>query len=427
MIELKISSNNVGYVGIGTSSPAGLFDVGPSTAANGLNGSSVFLYAQNGATNAAFGGGNIIMQPATGGPSGPNGNIGIGFTVLPQNPKADLETKAVLKLAIEANRNLAELKGVGALIPNQSILLRGIVVQEAKVSSEIENIITTNDSLYQAMSQDSQKFDPHTKEVLSYEAALWHGVEYIKKKPIGTNLFVELVNIIKSNTANIRSTPGTVLRDSRDEVIYTPPTGESVIRDLLSNLEKFVHTEASLDPLIKMAVMHYQFEAIHPFTDGNGRTGRIMNILYLMSEGLLDLPVLYLSRYIIKHNNSYYQGLRDVTEKQQWEQWVLFNLSGIAETAKSTKEKVIAIKSLLEKTNATVKAKLPKIYSKELVEAVFQLPYCKIKFLVDAGLGIRDTASLYVKELERIGILKSDKVGREVLYINQPLYDLLIS
>jgi Fic family protein len=176
-----------------------------------------------------------------------------------------------------------------------------------------------------------------------------------------------------------------------------------------------------------MAVMHYQFEAIHPFTDGNGRTGRIMNILYLMSDGLLDLPVLYLSRYIIKHKNSYYQGLRDVTEKQQWEQWVLFNLSGIAETAKSTKEKVIAIKSLLEKTNATVKAKLPKIYSKELVEAVFQLPYCKIKFLVDAGLGIRDMASLYVKELERIGILKSDKVGREVLYINQPLYDLLIS
>ena len=342
-------------------------------------------------------------------------------------PATDLESKAILKLAIEANRNLAELKGVGALIPNQAILLRGIVIQEAKMSSEIENIVTTNDSLYQAMSQDSLKLDPHTKEVLSYESALWHGVEYIKKKPIGTNLFVELVEIIKSHKASIRSTPGTALKNSKGTVIYTPPAGESVIRDLLGNLEQFLHAESNLDPLIKMAVMHYQFEAIHPFSDGNGRTGRIMNILYLMSEKLLDLPVLYLSRYIIKHKNRYYQGLRDVTEKQHWEQWVLFNLAAVSETAKGTKEKVLAIKSLLEKTNSIVRTRLPKIYSKELVEAVFQLPYCKIKFLVDAGLGIRDTASLYLKELERIGVLKSEKVGREILYINQPLFDLLVS
>lgn len=210
-------------------------------------------------------------------------------------------------------------------------------------------------------------------------------------------------------------------------MIYTPPVGESAIRDLLGNLEQFLHAQSNLDPLIKMAVMHYQFEAIHPFSDGNGRTGRIMNILYLMSEGLLDLPVLYLSRYIIMHKTRYYQGIRDVTEKQLWEQWVLFNLTAISETAKSTKEKVLAIKSLLDNTNTTVRTKLPKIYSKELVDTVFQLPYCKIKFLVDAGLGIRDTASLYLKELERIGVLKSEKVGREVLYINQRLFDLLVS
>jgi len=196
----------------------------------------------------------------------------------PLPPATDLETKSILKLAIEANRNLAELKGVGAFIPNQSILLRDIVVQEAKMSSEIENIVTTNDSLYQVMSQDSLKLDRHTKEVLSYESALWHGVEYIKKKPIGTNLFVELVDIIKSHKASIRSTPGTALKDSKGSVIYTPPVGESVIRELLGNLEQFLHVNSKLDPLIKMAAMHYQFEAIHPFSDGNGRNGRILNI-----------------------------------------------------------------------------------------------------------------------------------------------------
>jgi Fic family protein len=186
-------------------------------------------------------------------------------------PKVDLESTRILKAAIEANRYLAEIKGAGDLIPNQAILLRGIVVQEAKLSSEIENIVTTNDNLYQAISQESPSVNPQTKEVLSYEKALWHGVQYIKDKPIGTNLFVDLVNIIKDNSATIRSTPGTVLRDSKNRVIYTPPIGEKEIRDLLGNLEKFIHAEDQLDPLIKMAVMHYQFEAIHPFTDGNGR------------------------------------------------------------------------------------------------------------------------------------------------------------
>ncbi len=216
-------------------------------------------------------------------------------------PKADVETKAVLRKAIAAGRALAELKGLGETIPNQSMLINTLILQEAKASSEIENIITTNDALFKAFTAASQQFDPATKEVLRYREALWEGYNDLKKKPVlTTNLFIKIVRTIKQTDAGIRNLPGTVIGNQRTgQVIFTPPQGEAIIREKLKNLEDFIHADDELDPLVKLALIHYQFEAIHPFFDGNGRTGRIINILYLVREGLLDLPVLYLSKAII--------------------------------------------------------------------------------------------------------------------------------
>ncbi len=229
-------------------------------------------------------------------------------------PRVELETVRTLKRAIGANKALAELKGVGGLIPNQSILLRSILLQEAKLSSEVENIFTTDDKLYKAFSENNKQVDPHTKEVLRYEEALWHGYRQLRQRPLTTSLFVEIVNIIVQNESGIRKMPGTrIVNSITNETIYTPPDGEERLRNLLCNLEEFVYAEGDLDPLIRLAVMHYQFEAIHPFGDGNGRTGRIINILYLISQGLLEIPVLYLSRYIIERKSAYYRGLKAVT------------------------------------------------------------------------------------------------------------------
>ncbi|WP_419616776.1 Fic family protein, partial [Thiolapillus sp.] len=230
-------------------------------------------------------------------------------------PGVQLETVPVLKQAIAASRELAELKGAGNLIPNQKILLTGIVLQEARLSSEIENIVTTNDELYQASADDLFSASGHTKEVLRYQQALWEGFETLRERPLGTNLFIELVEIIKWQQMGIRCLPGTRLTGNDGNIVYTPPEGEVRLRELLANLERFIHDENDgLDPLVRLAVMHYQFEAIHPFADGNGRTGRIINILYLVDKGLLELPVLYLSRYIIRNKPAYYDGLRRVTE-----------------------------------------------------------------------------------------------------------------
>ncbi len=337
----------------------------------------------------------------------------------------ELETKAVLKRAIRANKALAELKGTGDLIPNQALLIQSISLQEARFSSEIENVVTTNDKLYQALVGGEEKFDAQTKEVLRYGQALWHGFEEIRRAPLRTNTFVEIVTTIKRNEQGIRKLPGTSIR-AGNRVVYTPPEGEDRIRDLLRNLEEFIHDpEIDLDPLVKMAVMHYQFEAIHPFGDGNGRTGRIINILYLVSEGLLNLPVLYLSRYIIDSKAAYYQGLRGVTEDGAWEPWVLYMLQAVEETALATRNRVLAIRDLLNETVAQVREKLPKFYSKELVELIFQQPYCRIQFLEQEGIARRQTAARYLGELEGIGILKSTRVGREKLYLNERLYCLL--
>ncbi len=344
--------------------------------------------------------------------------------------QVELETKAVLKQTTAASRALAELKGAGNLIPNQAILVRTIGLQEAKLSSEIENIVTTNDELYRAFAGETDRTDPATKEVLRYNDALWHGIDQIKSgRPLCTSLFEEMVQVIKQNTAGVRRMPGTkIANDKTGIVIYTPPQGESIIRDKLAALEQFIHAKDDIDPLVKMAAVHYQFEAIHPFSDGNGRTGRILNILYLIHKQLLDVPVLYLSRYIIENKGKYYAGLHRVTTEGDWENWTLFLLRGIEETALSTHQRILKIRTLMQETSQKVKCELPRIYRPDLMEVLFAQPYCKISFLEAAGIAKRDAASKYLRRLSEIGVLSPRiSVGREVYYLNKPFFDLLIN
>ncbi|HKI45360.1 MAG TPA: Fic/DOC family N-terminal domain-containing protein [Balneolales bacterium] len=344
-------------------------------------------------------------------------------------PDQAIESASVLKSAITANRTLAELKGRADIIPNQSILINSIILQEARASSEIENIITTNDRLFEAFTAADQDYDPHTKEVLRYREALWMGYRKLRDHSLLTaNLFIDIVQTIKQNQDAVRKDSGTVIANpGTKQIIYTPPEGEPVIRELLSNLEKFINDDSDgLDPLVKMAVIHYQFEAIHPFSDGNGRTGRIINILYLVQKELLTLPILYLSDYIINHKSEYYRKIREVTEKGAWEPWILFVLDAIRMTADETMQKIESIKELLARTIEEAREKLPaRVYSKELIELLFEQPYCKVRLLVDKGIAKRQTAAEYLKELENIGILRSKQVGRENLYLNVPLYGLL--
>jgi len=341
-------------------------------------------------------------------------------------PQAELESKEILRKAISANRALAELKGAGELIPNQSMLINSIPLKEARASSEIENIITTNDKLFQAAAVESAS-DPATKEVLHYRTALKNGFDMLSARPISVNLMIDICRTLKNTEIDVRKVPGTTLANpATGEVYYTPPEGEPVIREKLGNLEAFIHQEDDLDPLIKMAVMHYQFEAIHPFHDGNGRTGRILNILFLIEKDLLKIPVLYLSRYIIQNKNEYYRLLREVTLNGAWEPWVMYMLSAIEETATWTCEKIKVIRDLLEETAVFCRKNLPAaVYSRELVDLIFVQPYCKIAFLVDAGIAERKTASVYLQKLEGIGVLTSTQLGREKVYINPKLIGLL--
>lgn len=344
----------------------------------------------------------------------------------PLPPQSELESKEILRKAIKANRSLAELKGVGELIPNQSMLINSIPLQEARASSEIENIITTNDKLFQAAAVESVS-DPATKEVLHYRTALNNGFNMLQDRPISVNLMIDICRTLKNTEIDVRKIPGTTLSNPMTgEVYYTPPEGERIIREKLGNLENYIHQEDDLDPLIRMAVMHYQFEAIHPFHDGNGRTGRILNILFLVEKGLLKIPVLYLSRYIIQNKSEYYRLLRRVTTEGAWEPWVMYMLTAIEETASWTCEKMKAIRNLLEETILFCRERLPAtVYSRELIDLIFIQPYCKIAFLVDAEIAERKTASVYLQKLEGIGVLHSIQVGREKIYINPKLVDLL--
>ncbi len=343
-------------------------------------------------------------------------------------PNYDIESKRVLKQAISANRELAKLKGYCSLLPNDSILLSSIILKEASASSEIENIITTQDDLYKAIVAKQTNIDPNTKEVLNYRSALWLGYRQIKESNLlRINTILSIQEELEQNSAGFRKLPGTSLvNDRTGEVLYTPPDNERVILNLLSNLEKYIHQEDGTDPLIKMAIIHYQFESIHPFYDGNGRTGRIINVLYLVLKRLLDSPILFLSSYIIRNKSEYYRLLQDMHKNENWEEWIIYMLKAVEETAKETYGIISSIASLLDQTIDICKEKLPKtIYSKELVELLFIQPYTKIAYLVDAGIAERRTASKYLKELEAIGVLESFRLGKEIIYVNRPLYELL--
>jgi len=341
-------------------------------------------------------------------------------------PKVDVETKEILRKTISAGRALAQLKGTLLNLPNPTLFLDTIYLQEAKASSEVENIITTNDELYKSLVADRKIENLATKEVLSYKEALWLGLEQLKKKPfITTHLCVSIVQCIKQNSASIRNTPGTTLSNTKGEVIYTPPSGEDVIREKLANLEKFINENESIDPLIKMALMHYQFEAIHPFSDGNGRTGRILLLLYLKLSNLLDTPAIYLSEYIIKNKAEYYKCLRGVTENNEWGSYILYMLDMIEVTSIKGLERLNKITTAMEKTADEIKKKLPKIYSKDLIEILFRLPYTKRQHLIDENIGNLKTVGNYLIALEENGFLKSVKVGKEKLYLNGTLLKIL--
>ena len=338
----------------------------------------------------------------------------------------DIETKAILKKSILANKALAKLNGVAKIIPNQAILINSLILQEAKDSSEIENIITTHDELYQS-SLDISNISHATKEVQSYSRALLKGFDLVKETSLLlTRHIVDIQQELEGNVAGIRKQSGTVLKNqATGEVIHTPPQEESTIRKLLDNLEQYINTNDGIDPLIKMAIIHYQFETIHPFYDGNGRTGRIINILYLVLNELLDLPILYLSSYIIKHKADYYRLLQEVRTKGSWEEWIIYMLEGIEQTATKQVQLINDIKELMDNTKEKLKSELPKIYSKDLLEVLFIHPYTKIDMLVDNLDLHRDTASKYLKAMEKIGILNSVQIKNTRFYVNIKLFELL--
>lgn len=345
----------------------------------------------------------------------------------PLPPPQELESRAVLKACITARAALAELKQAADLIPNQTMLINTIPLLEAKDSSEIENIVTTTDKLFQHAQTDGHGHaDSATKEVLRYRLALHRGYQSLKVRPLCTATAVEICRTLKAVDMDIRKIPGTQLQnDKTGEIIYTPPEGEELLRNMLANWERFIHNEVDIDPLIRMAVAHYQFEAIHPFIDGNGRTGRVINILFLIQQDLLHLPILYLSRHIIQKKSDYYRLLLGVTKDQDWESWIIFMLKAVENTSYWTTKKIGAIRDLAEHTSLHVRHTLPKIYSRELVDVIFEQPYCRISDVVNKGIAKRQAASRYLKELTEQGVLQEITAGKEKIFIHPKLMQLL--
>lgn len=340
-------------------------------------------------------------------------------------PTTELETRTVLKQCISARAALAQLKEAAELIPNQGVLINALPLLEAQASSEIENIVTTTDRLFQFQNA-GEHADSATREALRHSSALLEGFGALKHHPLNTRTAEQVCTRIKGIQMQVRRVPGTALANQiTGAVIYTPPVGEDLLRAKLANWERYLHEARDIDPLIRMAVGHYQFEAIHPFTDGNGRTGRILNSLYLIEEELLTLPILYLSRYIIKNKAAYYRLLLEVTRDHAWEPWIVYLLRGIEDTAQWTTAKISAIRTLSALTLTHVKQAAPKIYSRELVDLIFDLPYCRIQNIVDKKIAGRQAASRYLKQLVEIGVLQEKTVGREKLFIHPKLMHLL--
>ena len=341
-------------------------------------------------------------------------------------PIEAIETRSILKKTIDARVALAELKQAAELIPNAAVLVNALPLLEARVSSEIENIVTTTDKLFEFVEVAEDRADAATKEALRYRSALFEGTKMVRRRMLTTDMAIQICSTIKDLELDLRAEPGTQLRNRRTrEVVYTPPVGQRLLQEMLDNWAAFMGEATNVDPLVRMAVQHYQFEAIHPFSDGNGRTGRILNILFLVEQGLLDSPILYLSRYIIANKAEYYRLLLEVTREQAWEKWVMYMLEGVEETCNWTTDKIKAIRELMQHTSQYVAGKLPKIYSWELVEALFKQPYCRINNLVNAGIAKRQTASVYLKQLCDIGVLREIRSGRETLFVHPKYIELL--
>lgn len=357
------------------------------------------------------------------------------YNNLPLLPPLDKNviTIPVLTALNKANKALAELKGLAKKLPNQSMLVNTIALREAKASTEIENIFTTDDELYKSLTIKDRDLKGGAKEVLHYREALWKGFEMIKEqKEISSDLFVELYQIIKqvndgirpSHTETVIKKRGSGLLDG--SIVYTPPRGEKVLQNKIDNLIDYVNddTKYDYDPLIKIAISHYQFEAIHPFRDGNGRTGRIFSILLMIQKELLDMPILYLSAYIIKEKENYYYLLNSVTSRNSWESWIIFILKAIEETSLYTIQKIEEIDNLFNKTFNLIKSKNPK-FRKEIIEKIFKQPYISPKSILDENTKSLNTAKKYLDELSKMGVLTKKEIGKEIRYLNIDLFNLL--
>ena len=344
----------------------------------------------------------------------------------PLPPAVELETRNLLKACIEAHKALASLRQATGHLPNPAVLINTIPILEAQASSEIENIVTTTDELFR-YADHIDSANPATREALRYRSALYEGFQSLRQRPLCTNTAEVVCTRIKGVQMQVRQVPGTALANQlTGEVIYTPPVGEARLREKLANWERFIHEHTDIDPLIRMAVAHYQFEAIHPFSDGNGRTGRVLNLLMLVEQDLLDQPVLYLSRYIIERKADYYRLLLDVTRNGNWLEWVAYMLDAVADTARWTGAKIVAIRQLHDQACEWVRSQRPRLYSRELVDVLFNQPYCRIQNIVDADLAKRETAARYLRELVSIGVLQEQRMGKEKLFLH-PAYLRLLS
>ena len=356
---------------------------------------------------------------------------------IPTLPLAfDVESKEILRQVNKANRALAELKGIAATIPNEAILINTLTLQEAKESSEIENIVTTQDDLYKAeIDVGKQLITAATKEVLRYREALQLGFQLVKEEAQLSNKIVKKIQMyLVGNQAGFRSQAGTMLKNGQGETVYTPPQSRDDIERAMANLEAFINRPemCEIDPLIKMAIIHHQFESIHPFYDGNGRTGRIINVLYLVINRLLDLPILYLSRYITQNESQYYsliQAIRDKGEEnsREWQEWILFILKGVEQTALDTTRLVQGISALMQRHKQTLRPLFGKNYRHELLNNLFYHPYTKIEFMQRDLMVQRKTAAKYLNVMVEAKVLVVVKIGRENYYINRELMELFLN
>jgi Fic family protein len=358
----------------------------------------------------------------------PQFNPNIPWNDLPELPPAvDLEPRGILKACISAMTELSRANASVKRLPNEAVLINTLPLQEARRSSEIENIVTTNDELYRAMASDKNRIASNTKEVLRYREALWEGVSSIREgSTLNIQLFEQICSRILDEEMKVRTGPVVIENRATQQLIYRPPTGYGNLIRLLTNLERFINDKADgFQPLVKMAVMHYQFEAIHPFMDGNGRTGRILNILYLVQQGLLDVPILYLSRFFIQNQNEYYRYIREVTENGNWQQWILYILAAVEQTSRDTADKIEAIDHLINNVIMKTRGRTKAVEREGFVDLLFKWPYCKISIVEKELRCSRLTATKYLNEVTALGLLERLRFGREYYYINKNLIDLL--